>query len=455
MLKLEDISFSYKSYSRKGSEKLLFNHLDLMAGEKEKVLILGECGSGKTTLSLVISHLVPSYVEGELKGKILFNGRECEKASDLLSFFSLIPQNPGDYFLTTSVESELAGPLEALGLEKSEMKGRMEELLKEWNLSHYRDREPSCLSGGEKKRLAIALALITKPSIAVFDESFDDLDSGWKERLGEVINKRAFTSIVTSSRFLSCFAGLFDSIYLLHSGQLKPISEEEACQVSAWNVNIKRGRTEEGRIEACNLHFTRDTFSLTVPSFTLKRGEVASLGGVNGSGKTTFSRILCGLERSEGRVMINGNQMDAKGLMRSVGYVFQNPDCQLFLPTVRDELSYSMDYLKLKKGEKEKRLETLAEFFSLDLDESAMMLSYGGHKRLQCAIYYSLKRPYYILDEIEAALPYRESTRMVELLLSQGSGVLVISHETEFASRIASKSWKIEEGVLHESQLPL
>ncbi len=153
--------------------------------------------------------------------------------------------------------------------------------------------------------------------------------------------------------------------------------------------------------------------------------------------------------------MINGNQMDAKGLMRSVGYVFQSPDCQLFLPTVRDELSYSMDYLKLKKGEKEKRLETLAEFFSLDLDESAMMLSYGGRKRLQCAIYYSLKRPYYILDEIEAALPYRESARMVELLLSQGSGVLVISHETEFASRIASKSWKIEEGVLHESQLPL
>ena len=147
---------------------------------------------------------------------------------------------------------------------------------------------------------------------------------------------------------------------------------------------------------------------------------------------------------------MNGALADRKTLQRQVGYVFQNPDYQIFLPSVRDELSYSFSFLYVSKAEKEKRLEELSLLFSLDLDASAALMSYGERKRLQCAIYYSLGRSFYILDEIEASLPYSESARMVELLASRGAGILLISHDEDFVRCAAVRNYMIESGVMHE-----
>ena len=104
----------------------------------------------------------------------------------------------------------------------------------------------------------------------------------------------------------------------------------------------------------------------------------------------------------------------------------------------------------MSKTEKERRLEELSLLFSLDLDASAALMSYGERKRLQCAIYYSLGRSFYILDEIEASLPYSESARMVELLSSRGAGILLISHDEDFVRCAAVRNYMIESGVMHE-----
>ena len=452
-LKLENLSFAYENYGNTIREKI-FDGVNLYVQDKEKILILGECGSGKSTLSSILASLTPAYNQGKLEGEISYDGKGIESAHEMMSFLSLVPQDPGAYIITTSCEDELAYPLESLAVSRDEMKRRIDLSLSAWGLERYRTVMPAGLSGGEKKRLAIACALISDPEFVIFDESFDDLDVFWKEKLGNVIRDGDFTGIVTSARFISSFRGLFDAVYRIEDRKLVRISEDDAFENFSFSIpclDVKETCT----LEALNIKIEKERentlFTLSVPSFHLKRGEIVSLCGDNGSGKSTFSRMLCALESpSEGSILINGAVADRKTLQRQVGYVFQNPDYQIFLPSVRDELSYSFSFLYVSKAEKEKRLEELSMLFSLDLDASAALMSYGERKRLQCAIYYSLGRSFYILDEIEASLPYSESARMVELLSSRGAGILLISHDEDFVRCAAVRNYMIESGVMHE-----
>ena len=452
-LKLENLSFAYENYGNTIREKI-FDGVNLYVQDKEKILILGECGSGKSTLSSILASLTPAYNQGKLEGEISYDGKGIESAHEMMSFLSLVPQDPGAYIITTSCEDELAYPLESLAVSRDEMKRRIDLSLSAWGLERYRTVMPAGLSGGEKKRLAIACALISDPEFVIFDESFDDLDVFWKEKLGNVIRDGNFTGIVTSARFIPSFRGLFDAVYRIEDRKLVRISEDDAFENFSFSIpylDVKETCT----LEALNIKIEKERentlFTLSVPSFHLKRGEIVSLCGDNGSGKSTFSRMLCALESpSQGSILINGAVADRKTLQRQVGYVFQNPDYQIFLPSVRDELSYSFSFLYVSKAEKEKRLEELSMLFSLDLDASAALMSYGERKRLQCAIYYSLGRSFYILDEIEASLPYSESARMVELLSSRGAGILLISHDEDFVRCAAVRNYMIESGVMHE-----
>lgn len=452
-LKLENLSFAYENYGNTIREKI-FDGVNLYVQDKEKILILGECGSGKSTLSSILASLTPAYNQGKLEGEISYDGKGIESAHEMMSFLSLVPQDPGAYIITTSCEDELAYPLESLAVSRDEMKRRIDLSLSAWGLERYRTVMPAGLSGGEKKRLAIACALISDPEFVIFDESFDDLDVFWKEKLGNVIRDGDFTGIVTSARFIPSFRGLFDAVYRIEDRKLVRISEDDAFENFSFSIpclDVKETCT----LEAVNIKIEKERentlFTLSVPSFHLKRGEIVSLCGDNGSGKSTFSRMLCALEsQSEGSILMNGALADRKTLQRQVGYVFQNPDYQIFLPSVRDELSYSFSFLYVSKAEKEKRLEALSMLFSLDLDASAALMSYGERKRLQCAIYYSLGRSFYILDEIEASLPYSESARMVELLASRGAGILLISHDEDFVRCAAVRNYMIESGVMHE-----
>ena len=178
--RLEDLSFSYASYDESTPEKVLLSHIELTVGPDQAVLILGQPGQGKTTLASILSLITPRYNSGSLSGRVLYDGKEYGSSGELLDFFSLVPQNPGEYFLSSCVEDELASPLESLGLDAGEMRKRVGSMLSFFDLERYRTRSVSELSGGEKKRLAIASALITEPKVVVFDESFDDLDDKWK-----------------------------------------------------------------------------------------------------------------------------------------------------------------------------------------------------------------------------------------------------------------------------------
>ena len=449
MIKAENLAFRYDSYGERENDRVLKN-INLTVNKGEKVLILGEPESGKTTLSLILSSLIPEFVEGRMEGKVY---PECDM-KDRMDKYSLVPQNAGEFILGETVEDEVAFPLESLGIEREEMVKRVDEALSFWGLDKLREASTTELSGGEKRRLMLAASLITKPDYVIYDESFDDLDRDWRKTLRDRIKESGEASIVMASRFISFVNDLFHRIYILEDGVLKEWNGELSV-IGKPNIVAKGKNNRLQCRDISFIHPRRSSFSspfiLSVDNFSINSGEIVALMGPNGSGKSTFSRILCGLDTpSKGRIFLDNEECHKELLERSVGYMFQNPDYQIFLPTVKDELAYSMSFLKINEKEKEKRLEETAALFSLSLSDTASIMSYGERKRLQSAIYYSLDRPFYILDELDSALSYKESISILEKLSQKGAGILLITHDDDFAQAVAKRGYRAKEGRIYE-----
>ena len=456
MLKVSNLSFSYTVYEST-SNRVLFDNVSFSCSENENILILGRPEKGKSTLAMILSGLTPKYNDGKLEGDIHYDDISVEEALDCLDVFSLVPQNATDFIITSTVEEEIVFPMESLGLSKGEMEERLKYALSFWGLEKYRDISTSELSGGEKRRLMLAASDVVQSKYQILDEAFDDLDVSYRKKLSQRLKEKRCGSVVFASHYLNCFEGVFDRIYILDTNLVlaNKIMVEAFSKIE--KVSFENKLNDESLVVR-DLTFTHPhrsilderPFTIKVNEFTLKRGDIITLRGLNGSGKSTFSSILCGLyEKDSGDIFYRSKLLKKKDLSRVVGYMFQNPDFQIFLPTAYDELSFALDYLKLSTTEKKRRVEELLELFNLKGDSIASLMSYGERKRLQCAIYYSLNRPFYILDELDSALDYEEAIRLIGLLSSNGAGILLITHDEAFASAITNHGYYIEDGVMY------
>ena len=456
MLIVNNLSFSYTAYEST-SNRVLFDNVSFECGEKENILILGRPEKGKSTLAMILSGLTPKYNEGNLEGSIFYDSVSVLDALNRMDIFSLVPQNATDFIITSTVEEEIVFPMENLGLSHSEMEIRLENALTFWGLERYRNISTSELSGGEKRRLMLATSDVVQSRYQILDEAFDDLDVSYRKKLSQRLKEKNCGSVVFASHYLNCFDGVFDRVYIL-DGNIKLADNLMVNSFSKLESVTFNNKINDGALIVKNLTFTHPhrsvleerPFTIKVDDFMLKRGDVITLRGLNGSGKSTFSSILCGLyEKDSGEIYYHSKLLKKKDLSRIVGYMFQNPDFQIFLPTAYDELSFALDYLKLSNQEKKKRVEELLKLFKLNGNAVASLMSYGERKRLQCAIYYSLDRPFYILDELDSALDYEESIRLIRLLSSNGAGILLITHDEAFATAITDHGYYIEDGVMY------
>ena len=456
MLKVDNLSFSYTVYEST-SNRVLFDNVSFECRENENVLILGRPEKGKSTLSMILSGLTPKYNDGNLTGSVTYDSLSCEEALERMNIFSLVPQNATDFIITSTVEEEVVFPMQSLCIEREEMKKRLDEALSFWGLNRYRDISTSELSGGEKRRLMLATSDVVNSKYNILDEAFDDLDVSYRKKLSDRLKERKRATVVFASHYLNCFDSVFDKVYIL-DGTLALADNSSIEEFSKIEHVVFENKLSSDELIVKNLTFTHphrsvleeEPFKIKVDNFSLKRGEVITLRGLNGSGKSTFSSILCGLyEKDSGEIIYRSKSLKKKELSRIVGYMFQNPDFQIFLPTAYDELAFALDYLKLSSEEKERRVKELLKLFRLNGDAVASLMSYGERKRLQCAIYYSLNRPFYILDELDSALDYEESIRLIKLLSANGAGILLITHDEAFADAITNHGYYIENGVMY------
>ncbi len=467
-LSIENLSFTYQSWTEKQNEPL-FSGLFLHIPTGSKTLLLAPFNKGKTTLAKIICGVCPKYFPGELQGAIQVYGKFLSDLDpwDLLPVCTYVSQNPQEQFVATSVEEEIAFPLESMGMDKKTMDDRIEEAIVAWGLQDLRTSSEQELSGGERKRVLLATMQAIDATFWLLDEAFDDLDQHWRDQLKHLIATKDKTVLVLASRYLGEFDDLFDQVLLLDEGvvasgegssliprfahlcgdDLPSPLETDFVQPSQTRVlSCQSLQAERRRVSTAE----SEHFTLEVPHFQLQSGELVTLVGPNGSGKSSFSRLLCGLDVPlSGQITVDENSYSGKQLSKRVGYLFQSPDLQIFLPTVAEELSWSLKRRSdLSRAEIDKRVIACAELFSLDLEDTPTTMSYPLRKALQAAVYYLLDRPFYILDELDSALTYQSALSIIAHLRRNGAGILLITHDRQFADKVAQRSYTIKEGRL-------
>ena len=193
---------------------------------------------------------------------------------------------------------------------------------------------------------------------------------------------------------------------------------------------------------------TRDNYALNDVSFQVEKGEFIAIIGQNGSGKTTLIKHFNGLHKpTRGYVMIDGH--DTRGcptseLAKFVGYVFQNPDHQIFAETVRDEVAFGPKNL----GFKEERIKAVMEKVLCQMELSGMeeempfQLSRGQRQRLAVASVLAMEPSILIIDEPTTGQDWRESIALMELvkeLNDRGHTCIVTTHNMNLVSLFARR----------------
>ena len=440
MVKIDNLSFKYDE-----SDEKLFTTLSLEIEDGDVVLLMASPGEGKTTLSRIITGGCPKYTGGTISGEIDISGKSILPldTKERIRLVGRVAQDTDEMILFSTVESELMFPLENLGFSRDEIETRISKSLETFELEKYRQVSTTELSGGEKMRLMCAILFAVDPFLYIFDESFDELSDRWRKKLASLIKERGRTTLVLASHPLAVYDGLYDKALMLENGTVANYEIKDLV-LPPIDFNISNESIDVESLVVTRSHrsvFEESPFSLNVPSFSLKKGGLRLLMGENGAGKSTFSRVMCGLLKEDcGFVYINGKKTNEKDRRSKVAYLMQNPFEQLFLPTVYDEMKST--------GASDEDIERALALFGIERGMYISEISYGKAKMVQAAVFYLLDRDYVILDELDSAIGYSDSWRAIKSFLDKGSGVLAITHDEYFASLLKAEITYIKDGML-------
>lgn len=411
----------------------------------------------------------------------------------------LLLQDPENQFLRMDLLHEIAFGMELLGLPQDEIRTRAKEALEVVGLGPLWPAadliHPSELSGGQKQRAAIASFLALRPEILVLDEPTSDLDPEGKLSIIKAIDniRREYKlTIVLVEHNPEVIQRYADRVLAIDKGEAVAYGsmEEVYSQMKlfadhglyssdiariGYNSNVRyKGRVPftvdemmsslQGRklndialeevgvqsgeeiIEAKDLNFWYEdgTHALKDVSFTIRKGEFVGLIGQNGAGKTTISRVIAGIYRKyKGTIRILGKDLKDEKVVEKipeyVGYVFQNPDHQLFMRRVYDEVAYGLRNLRLPQSEVDSRAREALGAVGLSgkVDEDPLFLGKGEKRRLTVASILAMRPSVMIVDEPTTGQDHRMSEdimQLLEKLNSEGTTIIVITHDMTLVS---------------------
>ncbi len=225
---VEGLRFSYPPLAPTQDAPWVINGLDLRISRGEWLAVMGASDVGKTTLCLLLAGLAPHLTGGRMEGQVVVAGRDTAQHPPpaLALTIGVLFQEPEAQLFNATVEAEVAWGLENLGLPVPEIEKRMEEALALGRLDHAHDRPPSQLSGGEKKRLALATVLAMQPSVLILDEPMGELDPiGRRDLLAALSTLRSHAqehpvTIVMAESDPEAVGAFADRLVILENGHL-------------------------------------------------------------------------------------------------------------------------------------------------------------------------------------------------------------------------------------------
>jgi energy-coupling factor transporter ATP-binding protein EcfA2 len=242
---IEGLRFAYPSLAPDAPTRWVIDGLDLHIHSGEWLAVMGASDVGKTTLCLLLAGLAPNLTGGELEGRVVVAGRDTRQHPPpaLADTVGLLFQEPETQLFNSTVEGEIAWGLENLGLPVSEIRQRVDEALALLRLAPVRYRMPSGLSGGEKKRVALASVLAMQPAVLVLDEPMGGLDPAGRREvltaLSDLSRDRSVTIVMTESD-PEAVAAFADRLVVLH--QPAPASALAGPGPSSAGGEVEGGR---------------------------------------------------------------------------------------------------------------------------------------------------------------------------------------------------------------------
>lgn len=206
-------------------------------------------------------------------------------------------------------------------------------------------------------------------------------------------------------------------------------------------------------IEKLSVTYPDGTQSVTEVGFRLARGENAALIGANGAGKTSLIMALVGVLPSTGTVKAGGTQLSKKNLAeirRKVGVLFQNPDDQLFMASIYDDIAFGPRNMGLSEEEAARRVEESLALLHIERlrDKTALKMS-GGEKRMAAlATVLSMAPDVMLFDEPTAFLDPKARRNLIKVLKALPHTKLIATHDLAFAAEVCERSILLKSGRL-------
>ena len=516
IIEFKDYSFKYRA-----QKEPTLKNINLKIYPGEKVLIVGPSGSGKSTLAHCLNGLVPFSYPGESSGSLKIKGKDPREEGifGMSKMVGTVLQDTDGQFIGLTVAEDIAFALENECISQKEMHQSVEKTAQELDLEDLLDHAPGELSGGQKQRVSMAGVMIDRVEILLFDEPLANLDPASGKRTIDLIDriqKNDHTTIVIiEHRLEDVLYRDVDRIIVIGDGKIAadskpdallttsvleaegireplyltackymdiPVLEERKPQhVETFDLTGMEEKAQkwyhEAQVQSCKpegetlLELQQTGFGylpgqqvLQNISFQVKKGEMLSIVGKNGAGKSTMSSLICGfLTPTEGHMIYRGQDMknwSIKERGEKIGFVMQSPNQMISKPMIFDEVALGLVIRQIPEAEIKERVNQVLKICGLYEMRNwpVSALSFGQKKRVTIASILVMEPEMIILDEPTAGQDYRHYTEIMEFLkkLNQEAGItiMMITHDMHLMLEYTDRAIVLADGQILADDTP-
>ena len=422
-----------------------------------------------------------------MTGSLKIDGEDVANKNifELSQIVGTVLQDPDSQFIGLTVAEDIAFKLENYGMIQNDIIEKVSKSAKSVNMERELNTSPYKLSGGQKQRVTLAGVTVDEVKILLFDEPLASLDPATgksamelidsiqhdsnktiviiEHRLEDVLHcdidriivmdKGEIIADTTPSEILSTDVltkvGVREPLYLTalkyagcESIDIKDVVNEKE-NIKDWYNNgevINHPAKGEPILEMKNVNFSYSSEKqiLANVSFKINKGDMVSIVGKNGAGKSTISRLVCGFfQPMSGQIIFAGKDLAEKTIKErseKIGFVMQNPNQMISKTMIFDEVAFGLRIRGIGEGEIKDRvnktLKTCGLYGYRNWPISA--LSYGQKKRVTIASILVMNPEVMILDEPTAGQDFKHYTEIMEFLVElnkKGITIVMITHD--------------------------
>lgn len=457
---MDKYAIEFKNYGFKyiNNEDFTLNKIDLKVKYGELLLISGPSGQGKSTLVASINGIIPNIIRGKVKGSILVNGSSImdEKVSHISKYVGSILQNADSQIIHHKVQDEIAFACENIGIRREDISLKIKKMSEKMDLNpNWNTRT---LSGGQKQKLVTATTLAMGQKILILDEPLANLDLRSSKKLLTLLkylSSKDYAILIIEHR-MDIVLPYADRSLILKNGSLKNSTEKEDIF-----PRFSRDLSSKAILGKSKLLFSLRNLDYRVKnknilnniSLDIFKGEKLVILGENGCGKTSLIKIIAKLiknTKGEYQQFLDEKtkKNPSKYWFEKLGYVYQNPNYQLFMSTVEREIFYGAK-------SKEAALNTL-DIFELESirEKHPHSLSEGQKRRLTLASILAREPEVILLDEPTVGQDHHGLKNIINILNTyhkeRRSTLITITHDFRCAKELADKIIWMKNGEIYK-----